>query len=241
MKKNKSILILFSLAWISHLYANQTELFPLRGIIDVKDKINAAIYIEKIKDKPFIDYFKSCKMMQGTNSIGEVLAIHPVELKDSRYWRSATVFVVNGIVVSIAYLPSLLDFEKVKDKLPMTMRALFTFFGRDFDFALDKRYHTGRGYDDNDPILIWKRDNCFYTFVFTPPDKYVRGNDFFFELSIILDEKDAWSKEFLLPRGDDLDKDNYSTWELLVKINKDKSATERLKKECEAYFSSLEE
>ena len=79
-----------------------------------------------------------------------------------------------GIVTSIFYLPSGLDFEKVKDKLPMTLRALFAFLGRDFDFALDKRYHTGRGYD-NDPILIWKRDNCFYTFKFTPPDKHVRG------------------------------------------------------------------
>ena len=81
----------------------------------------------------------------------------------------------------------------------MTLRALFAFFGRDFDFALDKKYHTGRGYDDNDPILIWKRDNCFYTFVFTPPDKYVRGNDFILNYLLFSMKKTHGQRNFCSP------------------------------------------
>ena len=231
MKNSKIILILSPLILVSSLIASSAELFPLREI-KLNDRAEK-IYANYPKAGPVFERPK-------TNASGEVIeALYWIEFEDNKYWESGMIVVYGGEIVTMGYSGlGVIDDEKAKDTIPLILKALFTALGRDFDFAVFKQNSIREGIVDT-PILIWEGDNCFYTFEFTPPDKHVKGDTFHSLLRITSNEKKPWVEDFLANK--DIDRDNYSTWEIFYKLNRDKKAIEKLKKECEAYFSSLEE
>ena len=233
MKNSKSILLLSPLILVSSLIASSAELFPLREI--------------KLNDRAEKIYANYPKMQwlwspPKTNASGEVIeALYWIEFEDNKYWESGMIVVYGGEIVDMSYSGlGVLEDEKRRNTLfPLLLKALFTALGRDFDFAVCKR-SSRRGIVVDTPILIWEGDNCFYTFEFTPPDKHVKSDRFDFLLRITSNEKKPWVENFLA-HNKDIDRDNYSTWEIFLELNRDKKAIKKLKKECEAYFSSLEE
>ena len=89
MKNSIIILILFSLALILPLYANEKELFPLREVKlgDSAEKLRA--------NYPGVLY--------STNASGEEVFLIPI-IKDNKYWKEAWITVREGRIVIKTYV-----------------------------------------------------------------------------------------------------------------------------------------
>ena len=214
------------------LYANEKELFPLREIKlgDSAEKLRA--------NYPGVLY--------STNASGEKMLF--ITIKDNKYWKEAWITVREGRIViktyvSVAAMSKLMrlfdeDFEdkalreleaeykKGKDNLPLILKDLFAVLGKNFDFGLNKDSKSIKK-SEICTVLIWGRDDYEFSLMHwcnlgmgEPNDSSPLIHDY---AILVLSEA---KKESL---------DKY------YELSKDKKVTKELKKEWDAYFSSLEE
>ena len=244
MKNNKIIFLLFSLALISSLWGNEKELFPLGELFklyDSEEKVRETI--EKIREKTATNYPK-LKLRSPTASSYEIL--YYLSLEDNKYWNKVSGYLGRGKLVALFYNWNGKE-EQTEAHLSLTLKTVFAVLGKDFDLVPRKTRYSGDG-----ALLVWEKDDHYITFWFAPPSLYVSDRRHKiatrFSLGIIGKEKEKgslWENLYLHPEH----RDHYyasttPSWVLyhpIVNLIKDKKRIEKVKKECEAYFSSLEE
>ena len=237
MKNTKIILILFSLALILPLYANEKELFPLR-------EVKLGDSAEKLRANYPVAY-------HATNASGEEVFLIPI-IKDNKYWKEAWICAREGKIVfkrylSAAYLsrPTVFmedkdeeakksvreieaEVKKGKGSLPLILKDLFAVLGKNFDFGLEKSMFSKKSAFFT--VLIWERDNYYVSFThfgYSLIDYEIKPSD---SSPLTLDTATLVLTETKKESFDECHK-----------LSKDKKVTEELKKEWDAYFSSLEE
>ena len=227
MKNSIIILILFSLALILPLYANEKELFPLREVKlgDSAEKLRANYPV----------------VINVTNDVGKEFFL--ILIKGNKYWKEAWIYTREGKIILKKYFSTTFlskrisidsDKERIrevkagerkgKDKLPLILKDLFAVLGKNFDFGLEKGISSKKSKFCT--VLIWEREDYSVGFIHRPMGRGLGEND------------SPLTDDFVVLSLSEVKKGLFNEYYNLIK---DKKSIEELKKEWDAYFSSLEE